>query len=354
MSSNRAESGSAVILSEIEFRSAIKLERSRSDRSGARFCLVVFGVGRERSALEAALRARTRIVDIVGRFGRNEVAVLLPKTDAQGAHRVASDIVRRMNGSGGSILFRVLAYPASDAGIRAEEETTFSPLVDELQPVCAVPMPLWKRSMDIVGAALGLIALVPVFLLLSAYIEIVSPGPVIFKQKRVGYRGKLFTCLKLRTMRPGSDASGHRSYLKSLIAQDNPMTKLDHCDPRLIPGAAVIRKLALDELPQLVNVLRGEMSLVGPRPCIPYEAGEFLRWHTRRFDVVPGLTGLWQVRGKNRLSFKEMIRLDNKYARNLSFWLDVRILAMTLPAIALMAGAAIFARLRNRPQRTGN
>jgi lipopolysaccharide/colanic/teichoic acid biosynthesis glycosyltransferase len=199
-------------------------------------------------------------------------------------------------------------------------------------------IPVWKRAMDLIGAVVALTLCAPVMLLVAAYIRIVSPGPVFFRQERVGYRGKLFTFLKFRTMKPGNDVSTHREHLRELIRNDTPMWKLDTVnDPRIIPGGNILRKLSLDELPQFINVLRGEMSLVGPRPCIPYEAEEYLRWHTRRFDVYPGLSGLWQVSGKNRLSFKEMIRLDIAYANNMSLLLDLAIILRTFPTLVGMA-----------------
>jgi len=135
-------------------------------------------------------------------------------------------------------------------------------------------------------------------------------------------------------MHENNNADAHRQYWKELIISDKPMEKLD-CgrDPRIIPGGKIIRKACLDELPQLFNVLRGDMSLVGPRPCIPYEAEEYLRWHTYRFDILPGMTGLWQVSGKNKLSFEQMVRLDISYANRMSPLLDLKILLLTMPAI---------------------
>jgi lipopolysaccharide/colanic/teichoic acid biosynthesis glycosyltransferase len=128
-----------------------------------------------------------------------------------------------------------------------------------------------------------------------------------------------------------------------------PMEKLDTTsDPRIITGGKVLRKTCIDELPQLFNVLRGEMSLVGPRPCIPYEAEEYLRWHTHRFDILPGMTGLWQVSGKNRLSFEQMIRLDISYAKTMSFLFDLKILLLTLPTIIGLVSEAVVRNIGNK------
>jgi lipopolysaccharide/colanic/teichoic acid biosynthesis glycosyltransferase len=198
---------------------------------------------------------------------------------------------------------------------------------------------IWKRAMDIIGAAFGLILLSPLFILIALFIKAVSPGPVFFKQGRVGQGGKLFECIKFRTMKPNADVSQHKRYLAQLIKEDRPdngkrpaMTKL-HDDPQIIPFGNVLRESGLDELPQLINVLRGEMSLIGPRPPIPYEVREYKLWFKDRFDVKPGITGLWQVSGKNRLTFNEMIRLDIQYSRNISFLLDLKILLLTPYAV---------------------
>jgi len=140
--------------------------------------------------------------------------------------------------------------------------------------------------------------------------------------------------LKFRTMYVNNNAEGHRQYLSELITTDLPMTKMDERnDIRIIPFGKFLRYSCMDELPQLINVLKGEMSLVGPRPCLPYEAEKYLRWHARRFDNVPGMTGLWQVSGKNSMTFKEMIRLDIQYSETMSPLLDIKILLRTGPAI---------------------
>ena len=211
---------------------------------------------------------------------------------------------------------------------------------DALDPFFVRKIPAWKRWMDILGSILGLILFAPVFFIIPLIIKVVSPGPVFFKQERIGFGGKKFIFLKFRTMKINSDPSVHRQYYAQLIngcknGDDSVecMLKLDKHDPQIIPFGKLLRKTYLDELPQLVNVLRGEMSLVGPRPPIPYEVAEYSRWHKGRFDTIPGMTGLWQVSGKNRLPFKEMVRLDIRYSRNISFIGDVKILLMTPLAI---------------------
>ncbi len=175
---------------------------------------------------------------------------------------------------------------------------------------------LWKRVLDIVCIILALPVVVPLGFGIGLLIKLVSPGPVLFKAQRVGLRGGFFYCLKFRTMKVGADTSGHQQYTNQLIQNpDAPMIKLDHKDPRIIPFGRILRSTGLDELPQLLNVLWGEMSLVGPRPALPYEFKDFLPWHRKRCDTLPGLSGLWQVSGKNNLSFERMMELDI-WARN--------------------------------------
>lgn len=200
-------------------------------------------------------------------------------------------------------------------------------------------MPLWKRAMDIAGALFGLIVLLPLLIAISLYIKWVSPGPVFFRQRRIGSGGKTFHLFKFRTMHHNADPNMHKQYLAQLIksSEDNrhtgkPMKKLQQ-DPRIIRNGHLLRASGLDELPQLLNVLLGEMSLIGPRPPIPYEVEQYKLWFRGRFDVVPGLTGLWQVSGKNRLGFNEMIRLDIQYAQKRSLILDLKILLKTPFAI---------------------
>jgi lipopolysaccharide/colanic/teichoic acid biosynthesis glycosyltransferase len=196
------------------------------------------------------------------------------------------------------------------------------------------PFPVWKRVIDVAGATMGLILLSPLLFLIAATIKAVSPGPALLKQKRIGRHGKPFMLWKFRTMRPDANPASHQDHLKSLIAADTPMIKLDvGDDPRIFPFGRILRRCYLDELPQLINVLRGEMSLVGPRPCMPYEAAHYKSWHKRRFAAVPGMTGLWQVSGKNKTTFSEMIFLDVFYASRVSFLLDAKILLSTIPAI---------------------
>ena len=188
----------------------------------------------------------------------------------------------------------------------------------------------WKRALDCIIVVL----LLPLLLLASAviacFIKLVSPGPVLFRQTRVGRGGAPFVCFKFRTMKPNASSEGHAKHLAALMSSAAPMTKLDRVgDSRLIPGGAMLRSTGLDELPQLINVIRGEMSVVGPRPCLPYEYSLYSDRHKQRLAAVPGITGLWQVTGKNRTTFEEMIDLDIAYTRQRSLALDLSIISRT-------------------------
>ncbi len=197
-----------------------------------------------------------------------------------------------------------------------------------------VGAPIWKRALDLACIGLALPVLAPLMVFLAVFIKLASPGPVFFTQTRIGYRGRTFKCLKFRSMRPNADTKIHQNHLRDLIASDRPMTKIDVMgDPRLIPLGALLRSSGLDELPQLINVLRGDMSIVGPRPCTPYEFQDYLPWQKERCHSLPGLTGLWQVSGKNKTTFSEMINLDIQYVRNRTLVGDLRIMYKTFATV---------------------
>ncbi len=197
-------------------------------------------------------------------------------------------------------------------------------------------IPVWKRALDLSIIVLFSPVLVVVGAAVALVIKCGSRGPVLFRQQRVGYRGQLFTCLKFRTMHVGAETKSHQGHTAQLIKSEVPMTKLDAVkDPRIIPLGSILRATGLDELPQMLNILRGEMSLVGPRPCIPYEYEMYEPWQRRRFDAAPGLTGLWQVSGKNRTTFNQMINLDIEYSERSTLALDLQIMLKTVPALII-------------------
>lgn len=217
-----------------------------------------------------------------------------------------------------------------------------------------VAIPRWKRVLDVTLVLLAMPLVVPLMLCLAALIRLVSKGSVLFKQERVGYLGRRFMCLKFRTMFAGAEVTSHQGHLDHLISSNAPMVKLDgNGDSRIIPFGRALRASGLDEVPQLINVLRGEMSLVGPRPCVPYECEKYQDWQKERFNSLPGLTGLWQVNGKNKTTFTEMMQWDIRYVRKKTLWLDLAIMLRTPAAIF---GQMCEARRRERgvglPRRT--
>ena len=195
-------------------------------------------------------------------------------------------------------------------------------------------LPIWKRVIDLTCCLLAIPFFAFLALLMTIVTKLVSPGPVLFRQQRVGCMGRRFWIYKFRTMHVGADTNGHQTHFKDLMHTNAPMAKLDmKGDSRLIPGSWLLRASGLDELSQIINIVRGEMSIVGPRPCIPTEFEVYLPWQQRRCMAMPGLTGLWQVSGKNRTTFEEMVRLDIRYLQMKSWWLDVKIIFRTIPAL---------------------
>jgi len=195
-------------------------------------------------------------------------------------------------------------------------------------------LPGWKRALDLGLIVLASPLLVPLAILIGAFVSLVSKGPILFKQERIGLGGRKFLCFKFRTMQVGAESRSHQEHLRRLIESGVPMTKMDaRGDRRIIPGGVFLRATGLDELPQLINVLRGDMSIVGPRPCLPYEFEHYLPWQRERCQAAPGLTGLWQVSGKNKTTFIQMIQLDIEYARRRSLLLDLEIIFKTIPAL---------------------
>jgi lipopolysaccharide/colanic/teichoic acid biosynthesis glycosyltransferase len=195
-------------------------------------------------------------------------------------------------------------------------------------------IPRWKRILDLTCIFLTLPIWMPLMILLMLWIKIASRGPVFYRQERIGYRTNRFMIFKFRTMHVNAETRTHEQYFARLMQLDCPMTKIDAGgDSRLIRYGRFLRASGLDELPQIFNVLWGQMSLVGPRPCLPNEFQRYETWQQQRFNAPPGLTGYWQVNGKNKTTFKEMIAMDIFYARNMSVWLDLRIILKTIPTL---------------------
>jgi len=362
-----------------EFRSTLRRERARADRGGSKFSVVIFDLTNEDKRavssidLPALFAKRLRSTDVVGWFDKYCIGVYLFNTSTWGAWKFADDISRNIFSVFTSLVCRVYTYPHNQDSLNngpgsggscdsKTEEYLFGSddpvnstklacsdqppqecaVTDpdlrkldsslELESLLACRVPPWKRICDILGALLGIVLASPLFLFLFVLIKSVSRGPVLFRQERIGYLRRPFMFWKIRTMKVHADCARHKSHVHDLINNEKPMNKLDD-DPQIIPLGRLLRKSCIDELPQLINVLRGEMSLVGPRPCLPYEFQEYQFWHRKRFDILPGMTGLWQVNGKNKTTFTEMIRLDIAYEQQMSLWLDLRIIIKTMPAI---------------------
>jgi len=221
------------------------------------------------------------------------------------------------------------ALPEIQAALIAgDNQATLAPLVREL--------PWWKRTCDVMGAMTGLIVLAPVMLVVAITIKLTSRGPVIFKQQRTGHGGRTFTIYKFRTMVQGAEA--RKKELANLNEQDGPVFKITH-DPRFTPIGGILRRCSLDELPQFWNVLKGDMSLVGPRPLVCEEAAQCVSWQRRRLEVTPGITCIWQARGRCDVSFEEWMMMDLTYIYARSFWVDLMILIQTIPAVLFRKGA---------------
>jgi len=355
-----------------QFHKLFEYTRMISDQNGLGFSIVVFDVDGDRprhllaGELEQTLVCRLRPTDNVGWLDDERLGILLPGMSEKEAHRLAHDIRAELSKETVFPLGQVYSFPldgphesrnhldevlikpayASDNTARLDDTLASSSNqkigTASFRFVWRSPLPVWKRAMDISGALIGLVVLSPVMLVVTVLIKVISPGPVIFRQERIGIRGQPFTMFKFRTMQLDTDSSIHEQYVAELIENaqsgdamlQKPMTKLDN-HPNMIPLGKVLRKTFLDEIPQLINVLRGEMSLIGPRPPLSYELQRYPEWCLTRFNVPPGMTGLWQVSGKNLLSFDEMVRLDIRYTKSMSLWLDLLILLKTPIAIAM-------------------
>ncbi len=220
-----------------------------------------------------------------------------------------------------------LTHPAAECG-----EGPFS--------ACGM-VPVWKRALDLSCILISLPVTVPVMAAVALWIKFASRGPALFRQERIGLNGKRFVLYKFRSMKPHADTRRHESYFRQLVRSDSPMVKLDlMCDSRLLPGGCFLRAAGLDELPQLLNILRGEMSLVGPRPCLSEEFGFFSPKQRQRFQALPGLTGVWQVCGKGEATFSEMNAMDALYVRRASPALDLSIMMRTPVALLRQMYAA--------------
>jgi len=339
------------------FLQQLHREKRRADRSQSSLTLIVCRLHPDARGVEACMLAFLRVVsttvretDIVGRLGGDAIGILCPDTNGQGTQRLIEKIGSRAEAIEFST--EMATYPDQHFEVLASGDWSFpesNPLFLEQFDGVRPGGYRWKRALDIVGAMLAIVLLSPVFLITALAVKMSSPGPIIFKQKRLGRAGVPFDFYKFRSMRHGNNDAIHRQYVQSLIKGDhdkvnqqnasNPLYKMK-ADPRVTRVGRFIRKTSIDELPQLLNVLKGDLSLVGPRPPLPYEAENYRAWHLRRvLDVTPGITGLWQVEGRSKVSFDEMVRMDLRYIRRCSLALDLRILLRTVSVVLTCKGA---------------
>jgi len=358
-----------LLLNEDAFVSMLYLERRRAERAQNRFVLILVDVqkvvsgvsGKDRMVqmLAKSLSEATRETDIIGWYLDNSlmgvIGTELGKASNELVQKRFLDKLRKIFEStlgiekSASISVSFHFFPEEYASGANDHSANIKlyPEIQKREDARKVPLAI-KRAIDLAGSAAALVFLSPVFAAVALAIKFSSKGPVLFRQERLGQHGKTFTVLKFRSMREDCDAKIHQQYVEQFIAGQvdgksgtaaNPVFKIQQ-DPRVTSIGRFIRKTSLDELPQFWNVMRGEMSLVGPRPPLAYEFQKYEVWHRRRvLEIKPGITGLWQVEGRSRTRFDEMVRLDLKYARAWSVWLDLKILAQTPGAVIQGEGA---------------
>lgn len=330
----------------------VRYERSRAERSGVGFSVLLVesrDADDAQALLSQVLRylsQRLRTIDEIGWLDDERIGALLPYTPAAGAWKVADDIVAALEDVDAPPLLKVLTYPDPSSvdddlapwsddhqgGIAGNPRVS-----SDLSEFFTRPLPWWKRLIDLIGAGTGLLLLSPLLLAVALMIKCVSRGPVLFFQDRTGVAGQRFRMVKFRTMVPNAEAK--RDSLLAMNEQDGPAFKIKQ-DPRVTTWGRVLRATSIDELPQLWNVLRGEMSLVGPRPLPCREADGCQPWQQRRHDVTPGLTCYWQVSGRSSVSFDEWMRMDLQYVDDRSCWNDIKLVLCTLPAVLSRRGAS--------------
>jgi lipopolysaccharide/colanic/teichoic acid biosynthesis glycosyltransferase len=365
---NMGNSPQRVLLNEDAFVSMLYLERRRAERARKRFVLILIdaqqalaGFQKDRGvvAMMNSLSEATRETDIIGWYVENNLLGIIgtelgAATNQVVQERFLSNLRRVFAATIGmersstiSVSFHFFPEEYQNGDKDHSANLKLYPEVQKRENSKKVPLAI-KRIIDVVGSGAALLFLCPIFALIALAIKASSKGPVLFKQERLGQGGKPFRVLKFRSMRTDCDAKIHQDYVQQFIAgqvngtasqTEKPVFKIQE-DPRITPIGTFIRKTSLDEIPQFWNVLRGEMSLVGPRPALDYEFRAYEVWHRRRvLEIKPGITGLWQVEGRSRTRFDEMVRLDLKYARGWSNWLDLKILLQTPAAVIMGDGA---------------
>ncbi len=356
------------VLTQDLFRRTVYLEQRRSERSRRAFLMMLVTPKEERSSsrhqvltrIVGALEGATRETDVVGwQTTGSTIGVVFSEIEGPDRKQVVENLVSRMKNVVANCLnaeqygraqltFHVFPEDWGELGSDGPTRSAFYQESARDHRSRRVEL-LLKRVLDVAGSLTALVLLAPLMLAIALLVKLTSEGPILFRQQRVGRFGKRFTFLKFRSMRCSNDQAVHRAYMERFISGSpeapdpagaaEPVFKLKN-DARVTPIGRFIRRTSVDELPQFLNVLMGEMSLVGPRPPIPYEVDCYQLWHRRRLLAVkPGITGLWQVSGRSSVGFDNMVRLDLKYARTWSLRLDLWILLKTPKAVLTGVGA---------------
>ena len=274
-----------------------------------------------------------QLPEVIRDSGANEVIIADPQVNGDALFEVMMRCGRRRG-----VEFRIAPSLFNCLPRKTEiDQIGVLPMIRLFREPLSSGARILKRTFDLIFAALAILLLLPLWLLIALLIKLDSKGPVFYTQERVGMDGRLFLLYKFRTMKAGADPELHREYQRAFIAgraeanvgNDTQPTYKLLADPRITRIGKILRRISLDEVPQLLNVVIGDMSMVGPRPPIPYEVEAYELWHRKRLDMKPGLTGLWQVSGRNRLPFEEMVRLDLFYIENWSLLLDLKIILRT-------------------------
>ena len=329
------------------FRAILQRTRARADRSGGEFSLVVFSTEHLAADLATlvhltkALRSHLRLSDVAGWLDGCRLGVVLDGTSTEGAWIFADRVCLAFPAGVPLPECRVYRYPSDWLSADEDRAGAFAELpadekpVHAMEPLFAQETPIWKRSLDLIGASAGLIALAPLLALVAVAIKVSSPGPVFFRQWRYGRGGRRFQLIKFRSM--VVDADSKKQELMDRNEQESPAFKIK-ADPRLTRLGRYMRAPSIDELPQLWHVLTGDMSLVGPRPMDCREVEACCNWQRRRLDATPGLTCTWQVKGRSRVSFADWMRMDIRYIQSRSLWQDLKLIVQTVPVVVLGKG----------------
>ena len=358
----RLSAGAEQLHSAAQLEKILARERMRSDRSHSVVSLLTFRfptkcTSAERVAMSSTFRTRLRVTDDAGIMSPECLAAVLPDTSPLGAWTLAEDICRMLPPSVRRPKCSVFTYPDHEPSEHSSSEDSevdnsrqnakrhagvayvtqsimqSSPCSQTTEPLSGFfiqRLPKWKRLIDLLGAGAALIVAAPLIIMVAALIKMTSRGPVFYSQMRDGHGGRRFLIYKFRTMIINAEAM--KEQLRGLSEQDGPAFKMKR-DPRVTALGRLLRRTCVDELPQLFNVLKGDMSLVGPRPLCSKEARHCTRWQRRRLDVTPGVTCTWQIQGGTKTTFSDWMRMDLRYAMARSMWKDVKMIGKTLPAI---------------------